>query len=145
MEDELVTALLAQKTDPLESVTPQTTILEAIRRMNERQIGSVLVMEGDRLAGIFTERDVLTRVVPQRLDPAKTPVAEVMTRQPVTIPHTTTVSQAMMVVTDKRRRHLPVIQDGRVLGMVSIGDLTRWVVRDQQRTIDNLFDYVRRG
>jgi CBS domain-containing protein len=72
-------------------------------------------------------------------------VGEVMTRQPVTIPHTTTVSQAMMVVTDKRRRHLPVMKEGKVLGMVSIGDLTRWMVRDQQRTIDHLFDYVRRG
>lgn len=145
MDDELVTAILEQKTDKLESVEPHTPILEAIRRMNERQIGSVLVMDGERLAGIFTERDVLTRVVPNNLDPAKTPVGEVMTRQPVTIPHTTTVSQAMMVVTDKRRRHLPVTKDGRVLGMVSIGDLTRWMVRDQQRTIDHLFDYVRRG
>jgi CBS domain-containing protein len=145
MDDDLVTALLDLKTDSIEAVTPHTPILEAVRRMNERQIGSVLVMDGERLAGIFTERDVLTRVVPQGLDPSRTPVGEVMTRQPVTIPHTTTVSQAMMVVTDKRRRHLPVMKEGKVLGMVSIGDLTRWMVRDQQRTIDHLFDYVRRG
>jgi CBS domain-containing protein len=143
--NELVTKLLEEKHEAMEVVTPQTSIMDAIKRMNERHIGSVLVMEGKRLAGIFTERDVLTRVVPMRLDPAKTPVAEVMTRQPVVIPPTTTVQEAMMVVTDTRRRHLPVVQDGQVLGMVSIGDLTRWVVKDQQRTIDDLFDYVRRA
>jgi CBS domain-containing protein len=146
MNDEPVTKLLDQKSETLEVVDPQTTIMDAVRRMNERRIGSVLVMDGNRLAGIFTERDVLTRVVPQGLDPSRTPVGEVMTRQPVTIPPTTTIDEAMMVVTDTRRRHLPVVlADGRVLGMVSIGDLTRWVVRDQQRTIDDLFDYVRRA
>jgi CBS domain-containing protein len=145
MNDEPVTKLLDQKGESLESVTPETTVMEAVRRMNERRIGSVLVMEDGRLAGIFTERDVLTRVVPQQMDPTRTPVAEVMTRQPVIIPPTTTIEEAMMVVTGTRRRHLPVVQDGKVLGMVSIGDLTRWVVRDQQRTIDDLFDYVRRA
>jgi CBS domain-containing protein len=143
--NEAVTALLDEKAETLEVVRPATMILDAISRMNQRRIGSVLVMEGDRLAGIFTERDVLTRVVTGRLDPAKTPVAEVMTRQPVTIKPTTTVREALMVVTDTRRRHLPVVADGKVLGMVSIGDLTRWIVRDQQREIDDLIDYVRRA
>jgi CBS domain-containing protein len=143
--NEPVEKLLEQKREPLEAVTPQTTVIEAIERMNRRRIGSILVMEGERLAGIFTERDVLTRVVPDRLDPAKTPVGEVMTRQPVVISPSTTVQEAMMVVTDTRKRHLPVVQGGRVVGLVSIGDLTRWLVRDQQRTIDDLFDYVRRA
>jgi CBS domain-containing protein len=143
--NERVEKLLEQKGEALESVSPQTTVIEAIDRMNKRRIGSILVMEGDRLAGIFTERDVLTRVVPQKLDPARTPVAEVMTRQPVVISPSTTVQEAMMVVTDTRKRHLPVISNGRVLGLVSIGDLTRWLVRDQQRTIDDLYDYVRRA
>jgi CBS domain-containing protein len=143
--NEAVTTLLAEKAEMLEVVKPATTILEAITRMNQRRIGSVLVMEGDRLAGIFTERDVLTRVVTGRLDPAKTPVAEVKTRQPVTIKPTTTVREAMMVVTDTRRRHLPVVAEGKVLGMVSIGDLTRWIVRNQQREIEDLTDYVMRA
>jgi CBS domain-containing protein len=143
--NEPVEKILEQKSEPLEAVSPQTTIMEAIERMNRRRIGSVLVMEGERLAGIFTERDVLTRVIPSKLDPTRTPVAEVMTRQPVLIGPTTTVQEAMMVVTDTRKRHLPVVQSGRVLGLVSIGDLTRWLVRDQQRTIDDLYDYVRRA
>jgi len=137
--------LLEQKTGGLETVGPETTVMDAVARMNQRSIGSVLVMEGERLVGIFTERDVLTRVVPRQLDPNKTPVREVMTRQLVTVSPSTTVQEAMVVVTDTRHRHLPVVQGGRVMALVSTGDLTRWVVRDQQRTIDGLVDYVRRG
>ena len=137
--------LLESKTGGLETVEPQTSVMDAVARMNQRSIGSVLVMEGERLVGIFTERDVLTRVVPRQLDPNRTPVSEVMTRQLVTVSPSTTVQEAMMVVTDTRHRHLPVVQGGRVMAMVSTGDLTRWMVRDQQRTIDGLVDYVRRG
>ena len=142
--NEAVARLLEQKTERVETVTPQTTIGEAITAMNQRNIGSILVMDGERLVGIFTERDVLTRVVPQGLDPRRTPVGEVMTRNPVTITPTRTVQEAMMIMTDSRKRHLPVLQGGKVVGVVSIGDVTRWLVRDQQRTIEDLTDYVRR-
>jgi CBS domain-containing protein len=142
---ESVGRLLDEKIGALEKVTPQTSVRQAIERMNSRQIGSVLVMDGNRLVGIFTERDVLTRVVPRRLDPDKTPVGEVMTRELVTITAKRTVQEAMMVVTDTRHRHIPVLENDEVIGMVSIGDLTRWIVRDQQRTIDDLIDYVRRA
>jgi CBS domain-containing protein len=142
--NEPVTRILDQKTEPLEAISPRTSITDAITRMNDRHIGSVLVMDGDRLVGIFTERDVLTRVVPNHLDADSIPVAEVMTRQPITIGPGTTVEEAMMVISDTRRRHLPVVQGGRVLGMISIGDLTRFMVRDQKRTIDDLIDYVQR-
>jgi CBS domain-containing protein len=142
--NEAVARLLEQKTERVETVTPQTTIGEAITAMNQRRIGSILVMDGERLVGIFTERDVLTRVVPQGLDPRRTPVGEVMTRNPVTITPTRTVQEAMMIMTDSRKRHLPVLQGGKVVGVVSIGDVTRWLVRDQQRTIEDLTDYVRR-
>lgn len=143
--NEPVTKILEQKSEPLETVSPRASISEAIARMNEKNIGSVLVMDGERMVGIFTERDVLTRVVPRGLDPAKMPVTEVMTQRPITIGPNTTVEEAMMVVSDTRRRHLPVIDGGRVIGMISIGDLNRWVVRDQKRTIDDLIDYVHRS
>ena len=143
--NEPVTRILDQKTEPLELISPRASVNDAIIRMNERHIGSVLVMDGERLVGIFTERDVLTRVVPNHLDPEKIPVGEVMTRQPITIAPSTTVEEAMMVVSDTRRRHLPVVQAGRVVGMISIGDLTRFMVRDQKRTIDDLIDYVQRS
>jgi CBS domain-containing protein len=142
--NEPVRKLLEEKGGALEAVGPRSTVLEAITLMNKRRMGSVLVMEGDRLVGIFTERDVLTRVVTARFDVSKTPVSEVMTRQPVTLQPTTTVREAMVIVTDSRKRHLPVVEDGRVLGLISSGDLTRWIVRDQQRELDDLNDYVRR-
>jgi CBS domain-containing protein len=142
--NEAVARLLEEKTERVEAVMPQTSIGEAIATMNQRRIGSILVMDGERLVGIFTERDVLTRVVPQALDPRRTPVGEVMTRNPVTITPTRTVQEAMVIMTDSRKRHLPVVQGGKVVGLVSIGDVTRWLVRDQQRAIDDLTDYVRR-
>jgi len=142
--NEPVMKVLEQKSEKVEAVTAQTSIAEAVARMNQRRIGSILVMEGDRLVGIFTERDVLTRVVPQQLDPSRTPVGEVMTRQPMTITPSTTLQEAMMMMTDTRKRHLPVLQNGKVIGLLSIGDVTRWMVRDQQRTIEDLTDYVHR-
>lgn len=143
--NEPVAKLLEQKTERVETVNPQASVGEAVARMNQRRIGSILVMDGERLVGIFTERDVLTRVVPQQLDPQRTPVGEVMTRNPISIAPTRTVQEAMMVMTDTRHRHLPVVQGGKVVGLISMGDLTRWMVRDQQRTIEDLTDYVRRA
>jgi CBS domain-containing protein len=143
--NEPVARVLEQKTERLETVTAQTSISEAIAKMNTRRIGSVVVMDGERLVGIFTERDVLTRVVPQQIDPRRTPVGEVMSRQPITISPNRTVQEAMMVMTDTHHRHLPVVQGGKVVGLISIGDLTRWMVRDQQRTIEDLTDYVQRA
>ena len=141
---DLVRRLLEEKGQAIECVEPSTTLRQAIDRMNARKIGSLLVMKGDQLVGIFTERDVLTRVVTRRLDCDKTPVAEVMSREVVTITGARTVQEAMMVMTDTRHRHLPVVEDERVVGLVSIGDCTRWTVRDQERTIEDLIDYVRR-
>ena len=143
--NEPVTRILDQKSEAVEAISPRATISDAVNRMNDRNIGSVLIMDNDRLVGIFTERDVLTRVVPNQLDASKIPVGEVMTRQPITIAPSTTIEEAMMVVSDTRRRHLPVVQGGRVLGVISIGDLTRYVVRDQKRTIEDLIDYVQRS
>jgi CBS domain-containing protein len=142
--NEPVARVLEQKTERVETVAAQTSIDEAIAKMNAKRIGSVVVMDGERLVGIFTERDVLTRVVPQHLDPRRTPVGEVMSRQPITISPNRSVQEAMMLMTDSHHRHLPVVQGGKVVGLLSIGDLTRWMVRDQQRTIDDLTDYVRR-
>jgi CBS domain-containing protein len=141
---DLVRRLLEEKAQPIESVEPGATVRHAIELMNARKIGSLLVMTGDRLVGIFTERDVLTRVVPRRLDCDKTPVGEVMSREVVTITGARTVQEAMMVMTDTRHRHLPVVEGDRVVGLVSIGDAIRWTVRDQERTIEDLIDYVRR-
>jgi CBS domain-containing protein len=139
-----VTRVLDQKTERVETVAAECSVDEAIALMNARRIGSVLVMDGDLLVGIFTERDVLTRVVPRQIDPRNTPVCDVMTRQLNTVSPSCTVQEAMLVMTNNRHRHLPIVQGGRLIGLVSIGDLTRWVVRDQQRSIEDLTDYIQR-
>lgn len=129
----------------VERVDSGVTVRSAVGVMNQHVIGSVLVFDGDRLVGIFTERDVLTRVVAEGRDPAAVRVGEVMTRTLIVIDRGTTVHQAMTLMTSKRCRHLPVLEDGRVVGVISIGDLTRWVIRHQERAITDLTDYIHRA
>jgi CBS domain-containing protein len=140
-----IARVLESKGSSVETVSPDTTVLAAVRQMNERKIGALLVTERGRPIGIFTERDVLVRVVAAGLDPEMTPVKEVMTQNPVVVRSEVTVNEAMRVSTGRRCRHLPVIDDGGLRGLISIGDLTSWVVRHQQRTIDDLHDYMSRA
>ena len=137
----LIGEIIDEKKGAMYSVSPQATVAEAVSRMNEARIGSVLVLEGERLVGIFTERDVLTKVV-GKIDPAGVPVAELMTTEIVTLSPSNTVEDAMRVVTERRIRHLPVMEGEQLKGVVSSGDLTRWTVRDQQDTIDDLVNYI---
>ena len=99
-------------------------------------------MDGSQIAGIFTERDVLRRVVDADRDPALTKVAAVMTRNPATIQISAHVSEAMNLMTDRRFRHLPVVEDGSVVGMLSIGDILRWLTMQQEDEIRHMSDYI---
>jgi len=134
--------LLLQKSGRTQSVAPESTVAEAVEVMNATNVGSVLVMDGARLVGIFTERDVLRRVVGSHMAPEKTRVSEVMTEQLAVMRPTSTVADAMAVVSEKRVRHLPVVEDGRVLGVISAGDLNHWLIRGHQVQIDQLVDYI---
>jgi CBS domain-containing protein len=134
--------IIEHKGTHVHSVAPSATVVEAVRRMNEERIGCLLVRDDEQVVGIFTERDVLTRVVDRGLDPGAVRVSEVMTTDPVSVRPSLTVHEAMAVVTEKRCRHLPVLEEERLVGMVSIGDLTRWVVRDQAIHIQHLVDYI---
>lgn len=143
--NEPLSKVLARKGHDIESVKPTETVLAAVEKMNDRHIGAVLVCDGGRLLGIFTERDILVRVIARGADPRTTPVGEVMTKNPFSIRSDATVNEAMRLITDRRCRHLPVIDGEELRGVISIGDLTSWLVRDQQRTIEDLEDYVRRS
>jgi CBS domain-containing protein len=125
------------------TTTPTTTVLAAIQQMNQNRIGSLVVIEDALVVGIFTERDVLARVVARGCDPSMTLVGEVMTSKLVTVSRHTTVDEAMRIVTDHRCRHLPVMDGQTLCGLISAGDLTSWVVRAQQRQIHDLHDYIR--
>jgi CBS domain-containing protein len=124
------------------TVPPEMTVAAAAEVLIRNQVGSVLVMDGGRLVGIFTERDILRRVVGERRDPATTKVADVMTRDLVVMRPTASAIDAMKVIAEKRIRHVPVVDGGKVLGVVSQGDLNHWLVRDREGQIQELVDYV---
>jgi CBS domain-containing protein len=138
-----VRSILAIKGTTVYASTPTTTVFAAIAAMNERRIGALVVIEAGAPIGILTERDILVRLLAAELDPKVTPVARVMTRDLITVRSDTSVAEAMQIMTEHRCRHLPVTDDGELRGLISIGDLTNWVVRDQQRRIDDLHDFIR--
>jgi CBS domain-containing protein len=125
----------------IHAVGPDAFVTECARTMSSARIGALLVLNDEKLVGIFTERDALIRVLAAGLDPRSTKVSEVMTRDPVSVPPSTSVGKAMELVTQRRFRHLPVVENGKVLALVSSGDLTHWLVKDQivaVREVDDL-------
>ncbi len=134
--------LLEQKDGAVFTVPSTVTVAEAVQEMNARKVGSVLVMNGLRLAGIFTERDVLRRVVGSDLDPRFTPITKVMTSEVLTIEPSATVQQVLDIFTERRLRHLPVVADGQLLGVISIGDVSRWVANLHRVEAESLRQYI---
>jgi CBS domain-containing protein len=131
--------------EAIHSVGPDTLVAECVRTMAAEKIGALIVMDGERLIGIFTERDALNKVLAAGLDPVSTKVSAVMTKDPYCIPPTTTVGEAMELVTKRRFRHLPVVENGKVLAVVSSGDLTHWLVKDQMGEVQELVDLAARS
>jgi predicted transcriptional regulator len=143
---ESLNELLEEHHASIHSVHPDVSVTECVREMNERRIGAMLVMEDERLLGIFTERDAITKVLGAGLQPNNTRISAVMSQNPVCVTPATTLDEAMAIVTNQRIRHLPVTQNGKVLGMVSSGDLTHWLVEDRSGEIRELVDGTgRRG
>ena len=125
------------------ATTPDDTVLAAAQLMNERGIGGLVVKQGDQLAGIFTERDILRRVVGAQHDPATTRVREVMTAPVLTVGPDTRVAECRAIFTDRRIRHLPVVDaDGSVCGVVTSGDLLAFEADDARSQVEHLESYV---
>jgi CBS domain-containing protein len=144
--NESLSELLEEHHATVHSVNPEVSVTECVRQMNEQRIGAMLVMEDERLLGIFTERDAITKVLGAGLEPSYTKVAAVMSHDPICVTPSTTLDEAMAIITNQRIRHLPVAQNGKVLGMVSSGDLTHWLVEDRSGEIRELVDVAgRRG
>ena len=137
-----VSSLVGEKGRQVYTVVRTATVSQAVREMNDKGVGALLVMDGNRIAGIFTERDVLRRVVDADRDPALTKVAAVMTRNPATIEISALVGEAMNLMTDGRFRHLPVMEAGAVVGMLSIGDILRWLTLQQEDEIRQMSAYI---
>ena len=134
-----------EKGEAIHSVGPDTPVTECVRLMTAGKIGALIVMEGGQLIGIFTERDALNKVLAGGLDPGNTKVSEVMTRDPYCISPTTTVGDAMKLITKRRFRHLPIVENGKVLAVLSSGDLTHWLVKDQVGEVQELVDLAARS
>ncbi len=142
---EPVSSLLGTQKRAIHAVGPEISVTECVRQMNEQGIGAMLVMDDEKLLGIFTERDAITKVLGAGLEPSYTKVAAVMSHNPTCITPTTTLDEAMAIVSNQRVRHLPVVQDEQVLGMVSSGDLTHWLVKDRTGEIRELVDIASRN
>lgn len=127
------------------AIGPDATVLDALRLLEEKNIGALLVMSGEQLVGIFTERDYARRMILQGRASRDTPVREVMTEKVFVITPDTTCGECMMHMTDRRIRHLPVVEGGRVAGVISIGDVVRSVIHDLRFTVRQLEDYIRNG
>ncbi|HNX97898.1 MAG TPA: CBS domain-containing protein [Candidatus Aminicenantes bacterium] len=134
--------ILQHKGDAVYKVPPEATVMQAVEAMSKRQVGAVLVCAGCECAGIFTERDLMSRVVLAGLDPAATRVNDVMTAEVACVEPSTRASEAMAIMTERRCRHLPVVENGAIVGMVSIGDLVRLESENQQFEIRMLTDYI---
>ena len=140
-----ISVLLEHKGPTVFSVPPDVTVAAAAKEMDLHKVGAILVMENGRIVGILTERDVLTRVVVAGLDPKDTPVKQIMTPDPITVPSTTTVEQVMELFTNKRFRHLPVVDNGRLAGLISIGDILRRTVETHRHEAEQLKQYITGG
>jgi CBS domain-containing protein len=137
-----VRQLLEAKAPEIYAIAPDAPVIDAIRLMAEKRIGAVLVMEGTRLAGILSERDYARKIVLQGRSSSDTAVRTIMTADVITVRPDDTTDHCMQLVTDKRIRHLPVIRGGEVVGVVSIGDLVKAVIEDQQVELDQLQRYI---
>jgi CBS domain-containing protein len=137
-----ISEVLARKGAVVWSIPPRTTVFEAIQLMADRNVGALLVMEGSTLVGIVSERDYTRKVALKGKSSRDTRVEEITTGKPLTVTLDQTVDDCMRLMTEHRVRHLPVVGDGQVLGVVSIGDLVNWIISAQSATITQLEGYI---
>ena len=137
-----VRQLLEAKAPEVYAIGPDEPVVDAIRLMAEKRIGALLVIQAGKLAGIVSERDYARKIVLQGRSSRDTPVRDIMTAEVVTVGLADTADRCMQLVTDRRLRHLPVLEGDNVLGVVSIGDLVKAVIEDQQHELDQLQRYI---
>lgn len=138
-------SVLENKGRDIVSISPNATVYDAIAQMAERGIGALLVLSDQNLLGIVSERDYARKVILQGRSSKETRVEEIMTPSPITVPPTHTVDECMRIMTDNHIRHLPVMDQGELKGIVSIGDLVKAIISSQAYTIDQLHTYIRTG
>jgi len=135
-------SLLGAKGGAIFSIEPNATVFDAIARMAECGVGALLVLDGDRLAGIVSERDYTRKVILKGRSSKEERVEEIMTSDVISATPEQTVEEAMRLMTNRHIRHLPITDNGRVVGVVSIGDLVKWTISAQEETIEHLTRYI---
>ena len=142
----VVAEILKSKPDgSVHSIVPTATVLQALQTMADRRIGALLVMEGDAIVGILTERDYARKIALMGRSSMSTLVSDVMTTAVMYVQPTQTSEECMALMTENRLRHLPVVEDGAVLGMISIGDLVKDIISEQQFIIEQMKHYISGG
>ncbi len=137
-----VNQLLNSKNDEIFSVTPGTLVIDAIKMMDEKKVGALLVIENDKLAGIISERDYTRKVILKNRSSAKTKVSEIMTSSLKTTDPSQSLDECMVIMSHSHIRHLPVVQDGQVIGILSIMDVVKNIISEQEFTIEQLQHYI---
>jgi CBS domain-containing protein len=137
-----VADLLHAKGNQVWAVAPDQTVLDALRLMAEKEVGALLVTSGDEVVGIVSERDYARKIILKGKSSETTPVREVMSSEVTAVSPKQSVEECMAVMTEKRIRHLPVLEGGKLVGIVSIGDLVKAVIEEQQFTIRQLEHYI---
>jgi len=137
-----VDALLRDKSPVVWSIAPSATVFQAIQMMAEKNIGALPVLRDGALLGIISEREYTRNVILKGKSSKNTPVEAIMMREPVVVSPEETIANCMRLMTTRRVRHLPILSDGNLLGIVSIGDLVKWIISQQEATIDQLTKYV---
>jgi len=138
----LVSHLLAGKGDKVWTIGPDNTVFEALELMAEKGIGALLVMQGADIAGIFSERDYARLVELEGKESRRTPIEQVMTTEVVFVHPEQSINDCMAVMTNRRIRHLPVVDDGRLVGIISIGDVVKEIIAEQEFTIEQMEKYI---
>ena len=137
-----VNHILRAKANAIFSITPDTIVYEALELMVEKNVSALVVMENEKLAGIFTERDYARKVILVGKASKETRIEEIMTEDPITVSPESTIDDCMRLMTNKFIRHLPVVSGDKLIGIISIGDVVKFIIQEQKFIIENMEHYI---